>query len=82
MKAYKNIELKLGKKYRIGLPGGESWKSKTPSKLKNFGEGLVLVGGLVTLAIGSLTPPAWVVYAGGAATLVGRFLIKCVSGNN
>lgn len=75
----KSSEVKIGK-YRVGLPlVSDSYKRQTPKPIKIASETLVFIGGAVTLIAASFTPPAWVIAAGGLATLTGRFLFKCFS---
>ena len=71
-------EIKINSKYSVGLPFiSDAYKSRTPKKLKNVGETLVFIGGAVAIVAGTLSPPGWVIMAGGLATLAGRFVIKC-----
>ena len=79
--AYKTKHVVLGK-VKIGMPGSESYKAKTPKKLKTVGETMVFVGSAVALLAGGLTLPGWLVMAGGLSTLTGRFFIKMFSYNN
>lgn len=65
-------------KYTVGLPFvSDSYKAKTPPKLKNVGEAFVFVGSAVTIVASSFSPPGWVIMLGGLATLTGRFVVKC-----
>jgi len=65
--------------YKVGIPGSESYKAKTPKKLKAISEVLVLLGSAVTIIAASITLPPVVIAAGGVSVLVGRYGIKCFS---
>jgi hypothetical protein len=67
------------KKVTIGVPLiSNSYKNRTPKKIKKAGDLLVFIGSMVAIIASFYTPPGWVVMLGGAAAFAGRFLLKCV----
>ncbi len=66
-------------KYKIGLPGSDSYKAITPKPVKVIGETLLFIGSGVAIVAGAFTMPGWVVVAGSLAGLAGRYVCKCFS---
>jgi hypothetical protein len=84
-KKYKAMTDKLKKgtvnigKYKVGLPGSNSYNSKTPKTIKTISETLILIGTGVSIIAVSFTLPPVVIVAGSLAALFGRYGLKCFS---
>lgn len=74
----KDKAVKVGK-YKVGLPGSESYKAKTPRPVKIASETLTFIGGSIAIIAGAVTLQPWLIALGGIATLGGRFALKCFS---
>jgi membrane protein YqaA with SNARE-associated domain len=70
--------IKVGK-YKVGLPGSDSYKAITPKSVKIVGETLLFIGSGVAIIAGAFTLPGWVVVTGSLAGLAGRYIAKCFS---
>lgn len=82
MQKLQKAELVMGN-YKVGLPlVSNSYNERTPKGIKTAGEICLFVGGVVTIVAGVITPPGWIVIAGGIATLSGRFIAKMFSKKN
>jgi hypothetical protein len=76
----KKSKLRVGK-YNVGLPGGESFNSKTPQWIKITGETFIFVGAGLGIVLATMsTPPGWAIAASSIAGLAGRYIAKCFSG--
>ena len=74
----KKGSVKIGK-YKVGLPGSDSYKAKTPKALKIISEGLVAVGSVIGILTLPFHWPVTVGAIGSSLVIFGRFGIKCFS---
>lgn len=63
-------------KYKVGLPGSEAYKAKTPPKIRMIGEIFLFAGFAISVIAVPVGLPAWVIAAGSISGYLGKKLAK------